>query len=233
MADVKTSILLAEDDGSLGPLLKEFLEQNGYYVVLAEDGEKASQLFFKNNFDLAILDVMMPYKDGFTLAKEIRKVNPHIPIVFLTAKSMKEDTLEGFRSGADDYIPKPFDMEEFHARIQAVLKRSNKALVQDENLTIFKISNFILDSEKQILTIKDKQIRLTSKENQLLRMLCIHKNQILDRTFALRSIWNDDNYFNGRSMDVYVAKIRKYLKEDPNVEIINIHGKGFKLHVKE
>ncbi|MCX8080597.1 MAG: response regulator transcription factor [Bacteroidia bacterium] len=233
MAEVKINILLAEDDVSLGPLLKEYLEAKGYQVGLAEDGEKASQMFFKHNYDLAILDVMMPQKDGFTLAKEIRKANPHIPIVFLTAKSMKEDTLEGFKSGADDYITKPFDMEELLARVQAVLRRSNKSLVQDENMKVFKIGNFTLDSEKQILTINDKQIRLTSKENQLLRMLCIHKNQILDRTFALRSIWNDDNYFNGRSMDVYVAKIRKYLKEDPNVEIINIHGKGFKLHVKE
>jgi DNA-binding response OmpR family regulator len=233
MADTKINILLAEDDNSLGPLLKEYLEAKGYQVALAEDGEKASQIFFKHNFDLVILDVMMPHKDGFTLAKEIRNANAHIPIIFLTAKSMKEDTLEGFKAGADDYITKPFDMDELLARVQAILRRSNKSLVQDENVKIFKIGKFTLDSEKQILSIDDKQIRLTSKENQLLRMLCIHKNQILDRTYALRSIWNDDNYFNGRSMDVYVAKIRKYLKDDPNVEIINIHGKGFKLHVVE
>lgn len=233
MADVKINILLAEDDNSLGPLLKEYLDAKGYQVVLAEDGEKASQIFFKHNFDLVILDVMMPQKDGFTLAKEIRNANAHIPIIFLTAKSMKEDTLEGFKAGADDYITKPFDMDELLARVQAILRRSNKTLVQDENVKIFKIGKFTLDSEKQILSIDNKQIRLTSKENQLLRMLCIHKNQILDRTYALRSIWNDDNYFNGRSMDVYVAKIRKYLKDDPNVEIINIHGKGFKLHVVE
>lgn len=233
MANIKINILLAEDDNSLGPLLKEYLEAKGYQVTLAEDGEKASQIFFKYNFDLVILDVMMPQKDGYTLAKEIRNANQHIPIIFLTAKSMKEDTLEGFKAGADDYITKPFDMEELLARVQAILRRSNKTLVQDESVRIFKIGKFTLDSEKQILSIGDKQIRLTSKENQLLRMLCIHKNQILDRSYALRSIWNDDNYFNGRSMDVYVAKIRKYLKEDPNVEIINIHGKGFKLHVVE
>jgi len=231
MANVNISILLVEDDNSLGPLLKEFLETRGYLVDLAENGEVGSKMFFKKSYDLVILDVMMPVKDGFTLAKEIRQVTRQVPIIFLTAKSMKEDMLEGFRTGGDDYITKPFDMDEFLARVEAVLRRSNKALSHDPALNKFKIGNFELDTDRQILKVKDKEYRLTSKETQLLRLLCIHKNMILDRSFALRSIWNEDNYFNGRSMDVYVAKIRKYLKDDPSVQIINIHGKGFKLLV--
>jgi len=231
MANVNISILLVEDDNSLGPLLKEFLESRGYQVDLAENGEVGSKMFFKKSYDLVILDVMMPVKDGFTLAKEIRQVTRQVPIIFLTAKSMKEDMLEGFRTGADDYITKPFDMDEFLARVEAVIRRSNKALSHDPTLNKFKIGNFELDTDRQILKVKDKEYRLTSKETQLLRLLCIHKNMILDRSFALRSIWNEDNYFNGRSMDVYVAKIRKYLKDDPSVQIINIHGKGFKLLV--
>lgn len=229
METLKPKILLAEDDTSLGPLLQEYLEAKGFETMLAEDGKKAGDLFFKGSFDLLLLDIMMPNKDGLTLAKEIRVSNPQTPIIFLTAKSMKEDTIEGFNAGADDYITKPFSMEELLVRVQAVLRRTNKSRVNDSSVHIFSIGAYQFDSEKQVLQFNAKQQRLTTKENQLLRLLCIHENEILDRTFALKSIWKDDNYFNGRSMDVYIAKLRKYLKEDSKIEIINVHGKGFKL----
>jgi two-component system, OmpR family, response regulator len=233
MEPVKTKILLVEDDPSLGPLLQEYLEAKGFETKLAEDGKKGGDMFFKGNFDLLLLDVMMPVKDGITLAKEIRVVNKNIPIIFLTAKSMKEDTIEGFNAGADDYITKPFSMEELMARVNAVLRRTNKMRAVESEDTDFKIGKYHFNSEKQILQHHGEEQKLTTKESQLLRLLCIHKNDVLDRTFALKSIWHDDNYFNGRSMDVYIAKLRKYLKDDPKVEIINIHGKGFKLLVNQ
>jgi two-component system, OmpR family, response regulator len=233
MDAVKTKILLVEDDPSLGPLLQEYLDAKGFETKLAEDGKKGGDMFFKGNFDLLLLDVMMPVKDGFTLAKEIRVVNKNIPIIFLTAKSMKEDTIEGFNAGADDYITKPFSMEELMARITAVLRRTNKVRAVESEDTDFKIGKYHFNSEKQILQHNGTEQKLTTKESQLLRLLCIHKNDVLDRTFALKSIWHDDNYFNGRSMDVYIAKLRKYLKDDSKVEIINIHGKGFKLLVNQ
>jgi DNA-binding response OmpR family regulator len=173
----------------------------------------------------------MPVKDGITLAKEIRLSDKNVPIIFLTAKSMKEDTIEGFNAGADDYITKPFSMEELLARVTAVLRRTNKLRSADTEEISFKIGNYTFNSEKQVLQIGSNEHKLTTKESQLLRLLCVHKNDVLDRSFALKSIWQDDNYFNGRSMDVYIAKLRKYLKDDNKVEIINIHGKGFKLLV--
>jgi DNA-binding response OmpR family regulator len=172
---------------------------------------------------------MMPVKDGITLAKEIRVSNKHVPIIFLTAKSMKEDTIEGFNAGADDYITKPFSMEELLARVTAVLRRSNKVRSTESEEVNFKVGEYQFNAEKQLLQHNGVEQKLTTKESQLLRLLCIHKNDVLDRNFALKSIWHDDNYFNGRSMDVYIAKLRKYLKDDIKVEIINIHGKGFKL----
>ncbi|MGE0567183.1 MAG: response regulator transcription factor [Bacteroidia bacterium] len=231
MENVKTQILLVEDDPSLGPLLQEYLDAKGFETKLAEDGQKGSEAFFKGSYDLVLLDVMMPIKDGLTLAKEIRVSDKNVPIIFLTAKSMKEDTIDGFNAGADDYITKPFSMEELLARVNAVLRRSNKNRATDTEETDFKIGNYAFNSEKQMLLFDSKEQKLTTKESQLLRLLCIHKNDVLDRSFALKSIWHDDNYFNGRSMDVYIAKLRKYLKEDSKVEIINIHGKGFKLLV--
>jgi two-component system OmpR family response regulator len=233
METVKTKILLVEDDPSLGPLLEEYLEAKGFETRLAEDGKKGSDMFFKGNFDLLLLDVMMPVKDGFTLAKEIRLVDKNVPIIFLTAKSMKEDTIEGFNVGADDYITKPFSMEELLARVTAVLRRTNKVRSTESEDVNFKIGSYHFNSEKQILQHHGEEQKLTTKESQLLRLLCVHINDVLDRTFALKSIWHDDNYFNGRSMDVYIAKLRKYLKDDPKVEIINIHGKGFKLLVNQ
>ncbi len=233
METVKTKILLVEDDPSLGPLLQEYLEAKGFETKLADDGKKGGDLFFKGTFDLLLLDVMMPVKDGLTLAKEIRVVDKNIPIIFLTAKSMKEDTIEGFNAGADDYITKPFSMEELMARVTAVLRRTNKVRSSEGDDVDFKVGKYQFNSEKQILQHNGVEQKLTTKESQLLRLLCIHKNDVLDRTFALKSIWHDDNYFNGRSMDVYIAKLRKYLKDDSKVEIINIHGKGFKLLVNQ
>lgn len=231
MDSVKTRILLVEDDESLGPLLLEYLEAKGFETKLANDGKKGADMFFKGSFDLLLLDVMMPVKDGLTLAKEIRMVDKNVPIIFLTAKSMKEDTIEGFNAGADDYITKPFSMEELLARVNAVLRRTNKVRSTESEEVNFKVGSYNFNSEKQILQHGGTEQKLTTKESQLLRLLCVHKNDVLDRNFALKTIWHDDNYFNGRSMDVYIAKLRKYLKEDSKVEIINIHGKGFKLLV--
>ncbi len=229
MDNIKTRILLVEDDPSLGPLLQEYLEAKGFETKLAEDGKKGSDIFFKGSFDLLLLDVMMPVKDGLSLAKEIRVVDKNVPIIFLTAKSMKEDTIDGFNAGADDYITKPFSMEELMARLTAVLRRTNKVRAAEGGDVNFRIGAYQFNSEKQILQNNGVEQKLTTKESQLLRLLCVHQNDVLDRTFALKTIWHDDNYFNGRSMDVYIAKLRKYLKDDIKVEIINIHGKGFKL----
>jgi DNA-binding response OmpR family regulator len=231
MENVKTQVLLVEDDPNLGALLQEYLEAKGFETKLATDGKKGFDAFCKQEYDLLLLDVMMPVKDGLTLAKEIRVTDKNVPIIFLTAKSMKEDTIEGFNSGADDYITKPFSMDELMARITAVLRRSNKQRVYNTDDVSFSIGDYTFNSETQALAHNGTEQKLTTKESQLMRLLCVHKNDVLDRNFALKTIWHDDNYFNGRSMDVYIAKLRKYLKEDSKVEIVNIHGKGFKLLV--
>lgn len=221
-------ILLAEDDKNLGLLLKEYLFAKGFDTTLCEDGEEAYAAFLKGTFDICIFDVMMPKKDGFTLAKDIRLINTEVPIIFLTAKSLKEDVLEGFKLGADDYMTKPFSMEELLVRIEAVLRRTagNKQEVQQE---VFKLGVLTFDSKKQILIHDDKTIKLTTKESELLRLLCGNANKVLERNYALKTIWSDDNYFNARSMDVYITKLRKHLKAAEGVEIINVHGKGYKL----
>ncbi len=229
----KIKILLAEDDNNLGNLLKEYLEAKNYVAVWAKNGKEGFELFKKNTYDLCLLDVMMPLKDGFTLAKEIRAQNKTIPIVFLTAKSMKEDAIEGFTVGADDYITKPFSMEELLLRLNAILRRTKNQSSAGDTIKIFEIGSYQFDSENQVLKMGKKEQSLTTKEADLLRLLCLHKNDILDRNFALNSIWKDDNYFNSRSMDVFVTRLRKYLKEDPKVEIINVHGKGFKLLINK
>lgn len=220
-------ILLAEDDVNLGNLLCDFLKAKGYHTVLAANGEEAFNLFAKGTYSLCLFDVMMPIKDGFTLAKEIRKINTTIPIIFLTAKSMKDDTLEGFTVGADDYITKPFSMEELLARINAVLRRSIGDNEKQEE-TKFVIGKYNFDYQKRILSSNKGEQRLTSKENDLLRLLCVNEGKVLERTYALKAIWEDDNYFNARSMDVYIAKLRKHLKLDENIEIMNVHGRGFR-----
>ena len=225
----KIKVLLVEDDSNLGNLLKEYLEAKGFSTVLAVNGKQGYDVFSKDKFNICILDVMMPIKDGYTLAKEIRALDATVPIVFLTAKSMKEDAIEGFKVGADDYITKPFSMEELLLRIKAIIRRTENKNVKNTDQTVFKIGAYSFDYSHQTLTINNVAQKLTTKEADLLRLLCINANDVLDRNFALKSIWKDDNYFNGRSMDVYIAKLRKYLKEDSKVELINVHGKGFKL----
>ncbi len=224
----KTKLLLAEDDENLGLLLKEYLIAKGYEVNLYPDGEVAYKGFMREHYDICILDIMMPKKDGFTLAKDIRIVNPDIPIIFLTAKNMKDDVLEGFKIGADDYITKPFSMEELIMRIEAILRRTSQESLSNAQ-PIFTLGKYIFDTRKQTLSLGDEVVKLTTKESDLLKLLCQNANKILERNYALRSIWIDDNYFNARSMDVYITKLRKHLKEEPTVEIINVHGKGYKL----
>jgi len=223
-------ILLAEDDTNLGNLLCDYLKAKGYHTVLAANGEEAFNLFAKGIYNLCLLDVMMPIKDGFTVAKEIRKINDTIPIIFLTAKSMKEDTLEGFEVGADDYITKPFSMEELLARITAVLRRSSDSVEKQEQ-TEFAIGAYTFDYKKRVLLYNEEPQKLTSKENDLLRLLCLNEGKVLERTYALKAIWEDDTYFNARSMDVYIAKLRKHLKRDEAIEIMNVHGRGFRFLV--
>ena len=230
MLEKSAKILLIEDDPNLGLILQENLELHDFEVELCADGEEGKTSFLKNQFDLCLLDVMLPKKDGFTLAGEIRKINQDIPIIFLTAKSLKEDRIEGFKIGGDDYITKPFSMEELLLRIQAVLKRSRNSTVE-ENQKMFAIGKYEFDTEKQILRIQNKDQKLTYKEAELLRLLCLHKNAIMERELAIKLIWGDDNFFNGRSMDVFITKLRKYLKEDNKIQIVNVHGKGFKLVV--
>lgn len=224
----KVRVLLCEDDPNLGILLSEYLNAKNFETDLATDGAEGSKMFKKNSYDFIILDVMMPIKDGFTLAAEIRHEDKHIPILFLTAKSMKEDTLEGFKAGADDYMTKPFSMEELLVRMTAILRRT-AALPDDDEVLEFKIGKYHFDYNKQRLLFGDEEQKLTTKENELLYLLCKNVNGVMERTFALKAIWGDDNYFNGRSMDVYIAKLRKHLAQDASVEILNIHGRGFKL----
>jgi DNA-binding response OmpR family regulator len=230
METTKPRVLLAEDDDSLGMLMKDFLLAKGFEVELCVNGKKAFDTFSKKDFDLCILDVMMPEKDGFTVAKEIRMTNKHIPIIFLTAKSMKEDIIEGFNKGGDDYITKPFNTEELLVRINAVMRRSRPA---NEGADEFQIGLYHFNYKSQSLEFKGAHQKLTTKEAELLKLLCINQNDVLDRNFALKAIWHDDSYFSSRSMDVYVTKLRKFLKSDPKVQIINIHGKGFKLYVEK
>ncbi|MGL5787338.1 MAG: response regulator transcription factor [Bacteroidales bacterium] len=227
----KLSVLLCEDDENLGMLLREYLQAKGYIVDLQPDGEAGLRAFQKNKYDLCIFDVMMPKKDGFTLAQEIRSTNSEIPIIFLTAKALKEDVLEGFKIGADDYITKPFSMEELIFRIEAIIRRVKGKKMKE--VQFYKIGKFTFDTQKQLLIIGEKQTKLTTKESELLCLLCVHMNEILERNYALKTIWIDDNYFNARSMDVYITKLRKLLKDDSDIEIINVHGKGYKLIAPE
>ncbi len=226
----KTKLLLAEDDENLGLLLKEYLVAKGYDAELYPDGEAAYKGFMKEHYDVCVLDVMMPKKDGFTLAKDIRVVNAEIPIIFLTAKNMKDDVLEGFKLGADDYITKPFSMEELIMRLEAILRRTSQE-GQASTQQVFTLGKFTFDTRKQTLSEGEESVKLTTKESDLLKLLCQNANKVLERNYALKSIWIDDNYFNARSMDVYITKLRKHLKDEPTVEIINVHGKGYKLIV--
>lgn len=221
-------ILLTEDDSNLGALLRTYLAAKNYDTTLAMTGKSALRIFQTEVFDLCILDIMMPEMDGLTLARSIRNLNPDVPIIFLTAKNQKEDVIEGFKTGADDYITKPFSMEELLYRIEAILRRTTSQ-VQVKEDEIFYIGGYSFDHKRQILFHEDQKTGLTTKESELLRLLYLHKNEILERNFALKSIWIDDNYFNARSMDVYITRLRKYLKKDPSVKILNIHGRGYRL----
>ncbi|MCH5178778.1 MAG: response regulator transcription factor [Prevotellaceae bacterium] len=226
----KTKILLCEDDESLGMLLREYLQAKGYDAELCSDGEAGYRAFVKDQYDICVLDVMMPKKDGFSLARDIKQASPDMPIVFLTAKTLKEDVFEGFNIGADDYITKPFSMEELTLRIEAIMRRVHAKKQSD--VASFKIGSFTYDVKKQVLIRPNGELqKLTTKESELLVLLYQHANDVLQREYALKTIWIDDNYFNARSMDVYITKLRKHLKDDPNVEIINVHGKGYKLVV--
>jgi DNA-binding response OmpR family regulator len=221
-------ILLAEDDNNLGILLRNYLTAKDYETVLFINGILALEAFPSGSFSLCILDIMMPEMDGLTLAREIRSINHEIPIIFLTAKNQKEDIIDGFKSGADDYITKPFSMEELLYRIEAILRRTTAPGINRSNDS-FTIGEYSFDPLKQMLVYRDQTIKLTTKESELLDLLCRHGNEILERNFALKTIWIDDNYFNARSMDVYITRLRKYLSKDLSVKILNVHGRGYKL----
>ena len=222
-------ILLCEDEESLGMLVREYLQAKGYDAELFLDGESGYKAFMKGKYDMCLLDVMMPRMDGFALAREIRMINAEVPIIFLTAKNLKDDILEGFKLGADDYLTKPFSMDELVYRMEAILRRVKG--VKTPVAVRYKLGKFTFETQRQILTIGREQLKLTTKESELLSLLCAHANDVLLRELALKTIWIDDNYFNARSMDVYITKLRKLLKADPNIEINNVHGKGYKLIV--
>jgi len=223
-------ILLVEDDDNFGTVLRDYLQLNGYNVVLTRNGLEGFEKFKKNEFDICILDVMMPYKDGFTLAKEIRSKDKTTPIVFLTAKSMKEDVLKGYKIGADDYLTKPFDSEILLKKLEVLIQRTQKNIKKSKPKSRILIGDFIFNPRLRTLIYKkDAPTNLSPKENQLLLMLVENQNDLLYRNKALEEIWSDDNYFTSRSMDVYIAKLRKYLRQDASVEIVNIHGEGFRL----
>ena len=231
MEDTKIKVLLAEDDKNLGSVLTSYLEAKGFPTTLCVNGQEVFNQFRNEKFDFCIVDVMMPVKDGFTLAKEIREIDKKIPILFLTAKSMQEDKLKGFELGADDYLTKPFSMEELLMRMRAIIRRTTETKTMQASRNLYEIGSFSFDYNRQLLKISDDEQKLTSKESELLKMLCDNANDVLDRSIALKNIWHDDSYFNARSMDVYVTKLRKYLKADPNIELINVHGVGFKLMI--
>ena len=228
---IKRKILLVEDDNNLGNLLQDSLELKNFEVTLKRNGEDGWNEYKIGKFDMCILDVMMPKKDGFSLAKDIRRANAQIPIIFLTAKVLKEDTIEGLKIGADDYLTKPFSMEELTLRMENIFKRVPKAEVSEQNE--FQIGKYMFDNSSRTLTIGETHLKLTTKESELLKMLSLHIDKLLERDIALNTVWGTDSYFAGRSMDVYIAKLRKYLKEDTSVEILNVHGTGFKLLVKK
>lgn len=228
----KARLLVVEDDPNLGDILKEYLEMKGYEPTLCRDGEEGWNKFKKDKYDLCLLDIMMPKKDGFTLAKEIKKIQEDLPILFLTAKNQKDDIIEGLKIGADDYLTKPFSMEELLLRITAILRRTQKSS-EVSALKTYSFGDFVLHYDEQFIEGPGGRHKLTSKENELIRLLASEINKLVNRSHALKQIWGDDSYFNARSMDVYLSKIRKILKDDPKVQIITIHGEGFKLIVGE
>jgi DNA-binding response OmpR family regulator len=230
---MKPSVLLLEDDPNLGLILQEHLELNGYAVKLCVNGEQGLTAFFRGRYALCLVDVMMPRKDGFTFAREVRQRDTQTPLIFLTARSLKEDRVEGLKIGADDYVTKPFSMEELLLRIRAVLKRSGREHPRGDLPTTFAIGSCLFDHTARTLCRNSRSRTLTAREADLLRLLCVHVNATLDRSLALKEIWGDDSYFNGRSMDVFVSRLRKYLQKDGNVAILSVHGRGLSLVVKK
>ena len=228
MEAAKSKILLCEDDTNLGMVLKNYLELNDYDVTLERDGRLGLAAFQREKYDICLLDVMMPNMDGFTAAEEIRDINPDVPLFFLSAKTMKEDIIQGYKLGADDYITKPFDSEVLLHKIKAIIKR-NEEIHREEVNAEYDLGKYHFNPRLRELTVDGKTQTLSPKENELLKMLADYKNDLLPRESALKKIWGSDTYFNGRSMDVYIAKLRKYLKEDEKLEIVNIHGNGFRL----
>lgn len=224
----KPKVLLCEDDQNLGNVLKNYLELNDYDVTLERDGRLGLAAFQRERFDICLLDIMMPHMDGFKLAEEIRDIDPDIPLFFLSAKTMKEDIIQGYKLGADDYITKPFDSEVLLLKIKAILKRNEEQNRENENAE-YNLGKYHFNPRLRELDLGGSKVTLSPKENDLLKMLCEYKNDLLSREQALKKIWGSDTYFNGRSMDVYIAKLRKYLKEDGTIEIVNIHGNGFRL----
>ena len=229
--ETRQRILLCEDEESLGMLLREYLQAKGYDAELYLDGEAGYRAFMKGHYDMCLLDVMMPKMDGFTLAKEIRLVNQEVPIIFLTAKNLKDDILDGFKVGADDYLTKPFSMDELVFRMEAIMRRVKGKVKKVQS--VYQLGAYTFDTQRQLLTMGDVNTKLTTKESELLALLCAHGNQVLERELALKTIWIDDNYFNARSMDVYITKLRKHLKGDGRIEINNVHGKGYRLIIPE
>lgn len=224
----KPKVLLCEDDQNLGNVLKNYLELNDYDVTLERDGRLGLAAFQREKFDICLLDIMMPHMDGFKLAEEIRDIDPDVPLFFLSAKTMKEDIIQGYKLGADDYITKPFDSEVLMMKIKAILKRNEEQNRENENAE-YDLGKYHFNPRLRELEHGETKMTLSPKENDLLKMLCEYRNDLLPREQALKKIWGSDTYFNGRSMDVYIAKLRKYLKEDPTIEIVNIHGNGFRL----
>ena len=233
MKNQKAKILLVEDDSNLGFVLNDYLSMKEYNTVLAKDGNEGYAQFRDGNFDLCILDVMLPQKDGFALAREIRKDNSEIPIIFLTARNMEKDKIQGFKAGGDDYITKPFSTEELNLRIEAILRRTKYSIYNTTVPSIFEIGKSKFDYSNYLLKTPKGERRLTKKEAEVLRLLCINQNQVVRREVALKNIWGEDDYFMGRSMDVYITKLRKFLKDDDKLSIVNIPRTGFKLEVKD
>lgn len=233
MDDKQTKILLLEDDPNLGFVLQEFLAHKGYDVILKEDGEQGLKAYHKDKYDICVVDIMMPKMDGFTFTKQVRKIDKETPIIFLTAKSMKEDKIEGFKLGGDDYITKPFSMEELELRVEAILRRSKGVGEEKSEKNSFEIGSYKFNYDTQTLQNNGSGQNLTTKEAELLKLLCLNKNKVLEREIALKLIWGNDNYFTGRSMDVFITKLRKYLKGDEQIQLVNVHGTGYKLMVAE
>ena len=227
--NTKIKVLIAEDDPFIGMITKECFETRGFEVYLCDDGNKAFKCYLDHTPNICIFDVMMPLKDGFSLATEIRAIDQNIPILFLTAKSLKEDVVKGFNIGADDYVKKPFSVEELIARVDAILRRSGAGVTEVGQQSVFQIGNLSFDSEFHILKTEKEEIKLTDKESEILAELCRNQNQITDRRSLLLKVWGDDSFFNSRSLDVYISKLRKYLKNDLNIELVTIRSKGFKL----